>query len=249
MEIILASQSPRRRELLERMGLSLYRPGSGHRRNHGSRTRPGPGGCPGEPGEGHGGHGGPRRCGHCRRHHCGLRRTHSGKARYQPAGGADAAAPVRPGPPGHDGMDRPPGWRRFHPDRGEPHLLPPAGGSGNRRLCGDWRAPLDKAGAYGIQGLAALFVTRLEGDYYNVMGLPLCALAQLRKLGVRIFGSVRRCEKHLNFKAKAVLALTVVLAVVLALAGTFGPQKVVQTIPDPPAGWRCRADPPGPEAL
>ena len=49
--------------------------------------------------------------------------------------------------------------------------------------------PLDKAGAYGIQGLAALFVTRLEGDFYNVMGLPLCALAQqLRKLGVRILG-------------------------------------------------------------
>ena len=37
----------------------------------------------------------------------------------------------------------------------------------------------DKAGAYGIQGRAALFCTRLEGDYYNVMGLPLCALGQL----------------------------------------------------------------------
>ncbi len=39
--------------------------------------------------------------------------------------------------------------------------------------------PMDKAGAYGIQGGAALFVTRLEGDYYNVMGLPVCRLHQI----------------------------------------------------------------------
>ena len=37
----------------------------------------------------------------------------------------------------------------------------------------------DKAGAYGIQGLAGLFVSRIDGDYYNVMGLP---LARLRRL-------------------------------------------------------------------
>ena len=37
----------------------------------------------------------------------------------------------------------------------------------------------DKAGAYAIQGRAALFCTRLEGDYYNVMGLPLCALGNV----------------------------------------------------------------------
>lgn len=38
--------------------------------------------------------------------------------------------------------------------------------------------PMDKAGAYGIQGGAALFCRSLEGDYYNVMGLPLCRLGQ-----------------------------------------------------------------------
>ena len=49
--------------------------------------------------------------------------------------------------------------------------------------------PMDKAGAYGIQGMGALFIPRLEGDYYNVMGLPVCALAQqLRQLGVKILG-------------------------------------------------------------
>ena len=47
--------------------------------------------------------------------------------------------------------------------------------------------PLDKAGAYGIQGKASVFVEGIKGDYYNVMGLPLCRLGEiLRSIGVRL---------------------------------------------------------------
>ena len=49
--------------------------------------------------------------------------------------------------------------------------------------------PMDKAGAYGIQGLASMFVVGLDGDYYNVMGLPVCTLTTiLRKCGVKVLG-------------------------------------------------------------
>ncbi len=41
--------------------------------------------------------------------------------------------------------------------------------------------PMDKAGAYGIQGGAALFCEKMQGDYYNVMGLPVCRLGQVLK--------------------------------------------------------------------
>ena len=47
--------------------------------------------------------------------------------------------------------------------------------------------PMDKAGAYGIQGGAALFASRLEGDYFNVVGLPVCRLGEiLRQLAPEI---------------------------------------------------------------
>ena len=39
--------------------------------------------------------------------------------------------------------------------------------------------PMDKAGAYGAQGKAALFVRGIDGDFFNVMGLPLCRLGQM----------------------------------------------------------------------
>ena len=41
--------------------------------------------------------------------------------------------------------------------------------------------PMDKAGSYGIQGGAALFAEKMVGDYYNVMGLPVCRLGQILK--------------------------------------------------------------------
>ena len=41
--------------------------------------------------------------------------------------------------------------------------------------------PMDKAGSYGIQGGAALFAEKMAGDYYNVMGLPVCRLGQMLK--------------------------------------------------------------------
>ena len=48
--------------------------------------------------------------------------------------------------------------------------------------------PMDKAGAYGIQGDAAVFVDRLHGDYYNVVGLPLCRLyGMLREMAPELW--------------------------------------------------------------
>ncbi len=52
----------------------------------------------------------------------------------------------------------------------------------------DTKEPLDKAGAFGMQGLGAIFVAKIDGCYSNVIGLPLHNLAKnLAKIGIDVF--------------------------------------------------------------
>ena len=51
-------------------------------------------------------------------------------------------------------------------------------------------SPMDKAGAYGAQDMAALFVERIDGEFYTVVGLPLCRLGQMLKaFGTELWGN------------------------------------------------------------
>lgn len=48
--------------------------------------------------------------------------------------------------------------------------------------------PMDKAGAYGIQGRACVFIEKIDGDYYNVMGFPVERLGRaLKNFGISLF--------------------------------------------------------------
>lgn len=55
------------------------------------------------------------------------------------------------------------------------------------RRYADTGEPMDKAGAYGVQGRAGIFVTRIEGSYSGIMGLPLAETAELlQKFGIAL---------------------------------------------------------------
>ncbi len=119
------------------------------------------------------------------RHHRHHRRRHPRQAGRPRRSGRHARAPVGPHAPGAD-LDR----RALHelsPSRSRrcrKCALACSRRPRSRAYCAT-PEPYDKAGGYGIQGLAALFVEHIEGSHSGIMGLPLYETAQLlRKAGL-----------------------------------------------------------------
>jgi len=73
-----------------------------------------------------------------------------------------------------------------------------------RRLSGseiDWYLTTadyrDKAGAYGIQGYAAMFVDRIEGCYFNIVGFPIAAFYSMcREMNLPLLDLIRSSKKR-----------------------------------------------------
>ncbi len=63
------------------------------------------------------------------------------------------------------------------------------------------RSPLDKAGSFDIEGLGGIFIDRIEGCFYNVVGLPLAKLARiLKKIGIDIFEGTNKRKNQKTAK-------------------------------------------------
>ena len=60
--------------------------------------------------------------------------------------------------------------------------------------------PMDKAGAYAIQGGAGRFVSRIKGSYHNIIGLPTLDLARmLQKIGIEVGGTEEDSPHAMSF--------------------------------------------------
>jgi len=197
MNIILASQSPRRRELLERMGISEFEiiPAQGE-------EIAGPNLAPAELVE------------ELSRHKCAeVASAHpdalviaadtvvsvEGRILGKPHS-EEEAAEMLAALSGREhvvytGLTVSYGGRAVTEHEATPVRFRPLTGEDIARYVATGE-PMDKAGAYGIQGYGSVLVEGVFGDYYNVMGLPVCRLAKvLARFGVDVLALAAEKER------------------------------------------------------